>query len=208
MFDPTVTGSPERQRRARPLLRTMVGDVLRRTRLEQGRTLADVARAARISMPYLSELERGRKEASSEILAAVCDALRIELSDLLASVEIDLVGERLRQRKVIRLDAIRARRAPMRGGGGPDARAAGEQAPGVHAPGERAPDERGLDEHALGVRGPGEHTPSEHTPAAHMLLEHLPAEYELGENALGENAPGMRWPRHLGSGDVVCRLAA
>jgi transcriptional regulator with XRE-family HTH domain len=60
----------------------MLGDVLRRNRLEQGRTLSDVARAARVSMPYLSELERGRKEASSEILAAVCDALRIELSDL------------------------------------------------------------------------------------------------------------------------------
>jgi transcriptional regulator with XRE-family HTH domain len=70
----------------RPLLRTMIGDVLRRTRTEQGRTLADVARAARVSLPYLSELERGRKEASSEVLAAVCDALRIELADVLAEV--------------------------------------------------------------------------------------------------------------------------
>jgi transcriptional regulator with XRE-family HTH domain len=68
------------------LLRTMIGDVLRRNRTEQGRTLADVARAARVSLPYLSELERGRKEASSEVLAAVCDALLIELADVLAEV--------------------------------------------------------------------------------------------------------------------------
>ena len=78
-----------RQRRSRPLLRTMLGDVLRRTRRAQGRTLADVSRAARVSMPYLSELERGRKEASSEVLAAICDALRIDLSDLLAEVARD-----------------------------------------------------------------------------------------------------------------------
>ena len=73
-------------RRPRPLLRTLVGEVLRRHRQEQGRTLAEVAREACVSMPYLSEVERGRKEPSSEILAAVCDSLRIELSDLLAEV--------------------------------------------------------------------------------------------------------------------------
>ena len=70
----------------RPLLRTMLGDALRRARLEQGRTLADVARTAKVSMQYLSELERGRKEASSEVLAAVCDALEVELPDVLAEV--------------------------------------------------------------------------------------------------------------------------
>jgi transcriptional regulator with XRE-family HTH domain len=75
-----------RGRRPRPLLRTMLGDVLRRRRLAQGRTLADVARAARVSTPYLSEVERGRKEASSEVLAAVCEALGIELSEVLADV--------------------------------------------------------------------------------------------------------------------------
>jgi hypothetical protein len=52
--------------RPQPLLRTALGTVLRRIRLEQGRTLAAVARVARVSMPYLSELERGRKEASSD----------------------------------------------------------------------------------------------------------------------------------------------
>ena len=92
-----MIGPREREQRSRPLLRTMVGEVLRRTRLEQGRTLADVARAARVSMPYLSEMERGRKEASSEVLAAICDALRIELSDLLAEVGRDLADDRARR---------------------------------------------------------------------------------------------------------------
>lgn len=77
-----------------PLLRTMVGGVLRRTRLSQRRTLADVAAAARISMQYLSELERGRKEASSEILAALCGALHLDLYDLLAAVGHDLSDQR------------------------------------------------------------------------------------------------------------------
>ena len=77
---------------SRPLLRTTLGDVLRRIRLDQGRTLADVAAAGRISMQYLSELERGLKEASSEILAAICDALEVDLPDVLAEVGRDLAG--------------------------------------------------------------------------------------------------------------------
>jgi len=91
--DLAYIGPGGRRRRSRPLLRTLIGDVLRRSRLEPRRTLADVARDARVSVPYLSEVERGRKEASSEVLAAVCDALRIELSDLLAEVGRDLVKE-------------------------------------------------------------------------------------------------------------------
>jgi len=91
--------------RTRPLLRTVLGDVLRRIRLDQRRTLADVADAARVSLPYLSELERGRKEASSEILAALCDALGIELSELLAAVRRDLVPAGNREAVVIRLDS-------------------------------------------------------------------------------------------------------
>lgn len=67
-----------------PLWRNIVGDVLRRERRAQQRTLKDVADAARISMPYLSELERGRKEASSEVLAAAAHALGLGLADLLA----------------------------------------------------------------------------------------------------------------------------
>jgi transcriptional regulator with XRE-family HTH domain len=107
MRDLLVFGYRDRQHRPRPLLRTMVGDVLRRTRLEQRRTLADVASAARISMQYLSELERGRKEASSEILAALCAALRIDLSELLAAVGRDLLDQRTYPSHIIRLGAFR-----------------------------------------------------------------------------------------------------
>ena len=66
-----------------PLLRDVFGLLLRRARLRQGRTLAEVAREARVSTQYLSEVERGRKEASSEVLAAICGALDVELPDLL-----------------------------------------------------------------------------------------------------------------------------
>jgi len=67
-----------------PLLRHLVGAVLRRARLRQGRTLQEVSATARMSTAYLSEVERGRKEASSEVLAAVCAALGIRLVDLVA----------------------------------------------------------------------------------------------------------------------------
>ncbi|MFF3488322.1 helix-turn-helix domain-containing protein [Streptomyces sp. NPDC002701] len=76
-----------------PLWRDVVGDVLRRERLAQERTLKDVAEAARISMPYLSELERGRKEASSEVLAAAAHALGLGLADLLALTHRRLVRQ-------------------------------------------------------------------------------------------------------------------
>ena len=108
MVGPTVIRPGNR--RPRPLLRTLVGDVLRRARHGQRRTLADVARAARVSMPYLSELERGRKEASSEVLAAVCDALRVELSDVLAEVGRELAADRARRLLADRVAAERARR--------------------------------------------------------------------------------------------------
>ncbi|WP_326597946.1 helix-turn-helix domain-containing protein [Streptomyces sp. NBC_01803] len=75
-----------------PLWRHLVGDVLRRERLAQERTLKDVADAARISMPYLSELERGRKEASSEVLAAAARALGLRLTDLLSLAQGELAG--------------------------------------------------------------------------------------------------------------------
>ncbi|MFC8919901.1 helix-turn-helix domain-containing protein [Streptomyces sp. NPDC057116] len=77
-----------------PLWRHVVGDVLRGERLAQGRTLKDVAEAARISMPYLSELERGRKEASSEVLAAAAHALGLGLADLLSLAQDRLPGTR------------------------------------------------------------------------------------------------------------------
>ncbi|MEU4873198.1 helix-turn-helix transcriptional regulator [Streptomyces sp. NPDC021608] len=73
-----------------PLWRDLVGDVLRRERQAQERTLKDVADAARISMPYLSEVERGRKEASSEVLAAAAQALGLSLGDLLTRAQGEL----------------------------------------------------------------------------------------------------------------------
>ena len=57
-----------------PLVREVVGDVLRRARMSQGRTLREVSDSARVSLGYLSEVERGRKEPSSELLNAICDA--------------------------------------------------------------------------------------------------------------------------------------
>ncbi|WP_335331615.1 helix-turn-helix domain-containing protein [Mycobacterium kyogaense] len=62
------------------LLREVIGDVLRRVRVEQGRTLREVSDTARVSLGYLSEVERGRKEASSELLSAICGALDVPLS--------------------------------------------------------------------------------------------------------------------------------
>ena len=68
------------------LLRTQLGNSLRSHRLRQRRTLRDVSSAARVSLGYLSEVERGQKEASSELLASICEALELELADLLAEV--------------------------------------------------------------------------------------------------------------------------
>lgn len=68
------------------MLRRVLGDELRRRRQDQGRTLRDVSAAARVSLGYLSEVERGQKEASSEMLASICSALEVPLSALLSSV--------------------------------------------------------------------------------------------------------------------------
>jgi transcriptional regulator with XRE-family HTH domain len=65
------------------LLREALGESLRRARVAQSRTLREVSTSARVSLGYLSEVERGRKEASSELLAAICDALDVPLSDVL-----------------------------------------------------------------------------------------------------------------------------
>ena len=82
---PKLTLVPTRRvrRRPDPLLRDALGAVLRTERLGQHRTLSDVALAARVSLPYLSEVERGRKEPSSELLAAICSALQLPLAELL-----------------------------------------------------------------------------------------------------------------------------
>lgn len=68
------------------LLRRVIGDALRARRQGQHRTLREVSSAANVSLGYLSEIERGQKEASSELLAAICDALGARLSELLREV--------------------------------------------------------------------------------------------------------------------------
>ena len=68
------------------LLRRVIGDALRARRQGQHRTLREVATAANVSLGYLSEIERGQKEASSELLAAICEALGARLSELLGEV--------------------------------------------------------------------------------------------------------------------------
>lgn len=85
MPEPTSGASRE------PLWRDVVGEVLREVRQTKRRTLKDVADSARISMPYLSEIERGRKEASSEMLAAATRALGISMTELLVRVQLRLV---------------------------------------------------------------------------------------------------------------------
>jgi len=68
------------------LLRSHIGSALRTARIEQGRTLRDVAKSARVSLGYLSEVERGHKEASSELLNSICSALDLSLSTILLDV--------------------------------------------------------------------------------------------------------------------------
>jgi transcriptional regulator with XRE-family HTH domain len=69
-----------------PVLRQVVGETLRGVRMRQRRTLREVSASARVSLGYLSEVERGQKEPSSELLAAICGALEVELSELFAEV--------------------------------------------------------------------------------------------------------------------------
>ncbi|MDQ2790931.1 MAG: hypothetical protein DLM60_13330 [Pseudonocardiales bacterium] len=72
------------------LLREAIGERLRRTRTSQRRTLREVSRVARVSLGYLSEVERGRKEPSSELLGSICVALDLPLDELLRRVADDL----------------------------------------------------------------------------------------------------------------------
>ena len=68
------------------LFRRLLGDVLRAQRMRRGMTLREVSAEARVSLGYISEIERGQKEASSELLASLCTALEVPLSDVLREV--------------------------------------------------------------------------------------------------------------------------
>jgi len=74
------------------LFRRLLGDVLRSRRMHQGLTLREVSAEARVSLGYISEIERGQKEASSELLSSLCAALEVPLSDVLREVS-DAVAE-------------------------------------------------------------------------------------------------------------------
>lgn len=79
------------------LLRHLLGDVLRRLRQRQGRTLREVSADARVSLGYLSEVERGQKEASSELLSSICGALGVPLSQVLREVSDQLALAELQE---------------------------------------------------------------------------------------------------------------
>ena len=106
-----------------PVLREVVGETLRGTRMRQRRTLREVSAAARVSLGYLSEVERGQKEPSSELLAAICGALDVELSDLFAEVSQILRREEklalaANPRPLAGTGSARLTPAPAGGGGG------------------------------------------------------------------------------------------
>ena len=90
------------------LLRRLLGDVLRQRRQRQGRTLREVSADARVSLGYLSEVERGQKEASSELLAAICTALEAPLSDVLREV-----SDSMALAKSVATDPIRISARPV-----------------------------------------------------------------------------------------------
>lgn len=88
------------------VLREVIGGELRRRRQDQGRTLRDVSSAASVSLGYLSEVERGQKEASSELLSAICDALDAPMSTVLADAARKVA---VMERKDKPSDVVRAR---------------------------------------------------------------------------------------------------
>lgn len=89
------------------LLRNVLGETLREIRSAEGRTLREVSSAARVSLGYLSEIERGHKEASSELVQSICEALNVPLSQVLLMVSEKLAAAEL----VTHLPVVRARTA-------------------------------------------------------------------------------------------------
>jgi XRE family transcriptional regulator, stress-response regulator len=146
------------------LLRHLLGDALRRLRLRQGRTLREVSAAARVSLGYLSEVERGQKEASSELLAAICSALGAPLSQVFREVADNFALAELQSEPVLagaREPALEAPAAATRPAVGMDAPAgtpafsgAGQAAIGLAPSGELG-DEAGVVLDAVRLR-PGQ----------------------------------------------------
>ena len=90
------------------LFRRLLGDVLRSERMQRGMTLREVSAEARVSLGYISEIERGQKEASSELLASLCMAMDLPLSDVLREVS-DAVAIEEAAALLTSLEPIRAR---------------------------------------------------------------------------------------------------
>jgi transcriptional regulator with XRE-family HTH domain len=94
---PKVSDEPSRSGRKRlpePLWRHLLGEHLRKIRHERGETLGETATRAGVSPQYLSEMERGRKEPSSEMIAAVAGALETTLVDLTLDIAEGLIAAR------------------------------------------------------------------------------------------------------------------
>ena len=100
------------------LLRQLLGDVLRRLRLRQGRTLREVSASARVSLGYLSEVERGQKEASSELLAAICGALNTPLSQVFREVSDNFALAELQSEPVLGIPREPGLRVPAEASAG------------------------------------------------------------------------------------------
>jgi transcriptional regulator with XRE-family HTH domain len=101
------------------LLRHLLGDVLRRLRQRQGRTLREVSASARVSLGYLSEVERGQKEASSELLAAICTALNTPLSHVLGEVSDSFALAELQNEAELQSEPVLASAGASRSGQSP-----------------------------------------------------------------------------------------
>jgi transcriptional regulator with XRE-family HTH domain len=131
------------------LLRRVIGDALRARRQGQHRTLREVSTAANVSLGYLSEIERGQKEASSELLAAICEALGARLSELLGEVSSTLalaegvdgvlmpVGDAHAPMQTAPARSAPAQSAPMKSA--PAQSAPAQSAPAQSAPAQSAP---------------------------------------------------------------------
>ena len=121
-----------------PVLRQVVGDTLRGLRMRQRRTLREVSATARVSLGYLSEVERGQKEPSSELLAAICGALDVELSELFAEVS-QILRREEKLALANRVALVGRRLGPHQPGAGPGRR---RRRAGPHAAHRRRLSER------------------------------------------------------------------
>jgi transcriptional regulator with XRE-family HTH domain len=88
------------------VLRERIGEVLREVRMRQGRTLRQISNQAQVSLGYISEIERGQKEPSSELLAAICAALDVPLSVILLEVSARLAADERAEALAVTIDNV------------------------------------------------------------------------------------------------------